>query len=40
MIEGDVLAQNHSMIDLTRSMGFAIEPVPGAPELRKMSRRL
>jgi hypothetical protein len=40
VIEGDVLAKNHNMIDLARSMGFAIEPVEGAPELRKMTRRL
>ena len=40
VIEGDVLAKNYKMINLARSMGFAIEPVEDAPELRKMVRRL
>lgn len=40
VIEGDVLAKNYKMIDLARSMDFAIEQVEDAPELRKMVRRL
>jgi acetyltransferase len=40
VIEGDVLAKNYKMIDLARSMDFAIEQVEDAPELRKMIRRL
>jgi acetyltransferase len=40
VIEGDVLAKNYKMIELARSMDFAIEQVEDAPELRKMIRRL
>lgn len=40
VIEGDVLAKNNNMIDLAKSMGFAIEAVDDDPGVRKMSRRL
>ncbi len=40
LIEGDVLARNANMIDLARSMDFAIESVADDPGLRKMIRRL
>jgi len=35
---GDVLAINRPMLGLAHKLGFAIEPVPGSPELRRITK--
>lgn len=39
-IEGQVLTGNHNMLKLMRTLGFSIEPLPDAPEVKQVSLNL
>ena len=40
IMEGQVLATNWRMLRFARALGFAVEPVPGDPRMRRIVKRL
>ncbi|HEX9621011.1 MAG TPA: bifunctional acetate--CoA ligase family protein/GNAT family N-acetyltransferase [Polyangiaceae bacterium] len=39
-MNGEVLSDNHPMLELTRSLGFSVEPLPQDPTVRRVSLEL